>query len=159
MKGKKCLSGIKELQCRKHNSGRNPNSVPTTGWKQGFCLFCFYEKKEKNTWKEEKSSYWCWQAEPLLAIHDWLLILPSERRSIIISPCDQDVCFPADFTHNCLWNNCGLSQSQGLAQSKVSQNKVSNAVPLEWPLWLQFKMVLFMSFFFFFLNSFKIENF
>lgn len=73
-----------------------------------------------------------------MAILDWLLILSSDRKCIIISPCDQNVCLPADFSNN-YKTTCGVAQSKGLAQSK----KMNKAVPLVWLLQLHFKMFHF----------------
>lgn len=70
------------------------------------------EKKRNNYMKRRKNSYWGWQAELLLSTYDWLLILSLNRKSIIISPCGQDVFFPAGFTNNCLEDNHGLAQSE-----------------------------------------------
>lgn len=59
-------------------------------------------------------------------------------------------------THQSLWPGCPLScwlhrnylwHHCGVAQSRVSRNKTSNALPQERLLWLHFKMIPFVSFF------------
>lgn len=106
------------------DSGRNPYSVLIIGRKLGGFM-------RKKVITRKKKSDWCWTT---LGYTEGLLILSSDRSAT--SPCDQDICLPADFTNNC-----------DKAQSEVSRNKMTNAVPLEWLLWRYFKMAPFMSFF------------
>ena len=51
-----------------------------------------------------------------LAVHGWLSILTSERESMIISLCGQDVFLPVNYTNSCWEGNVDLTQSKGLAQ-------------------------------------------
>lgn len=58
------------------------------------------EKERDNYIKRRKNSYRCRQAELLLTMHDWLLILSSDGEPITNSPCNRDVHFPDNFTNS-----------------------------------------------------------
>lgn len=53
----------------------------------------FYEKNEGNNYMNRRKKSICLKLSHSLAIHGWLLILSSERESINISSCGQDVSF------------------------------------------------------------------
>lgn len=113
--------GSKNCSLESTDSKTNQNSVLATGWGQGV----FMKKgKELITWID---FYWC--ANELscsLAAQGWLLTLSSDKESIILSPCGQNVCFPADFTNSC------SADTLGLAQCKGSRSQVDEAASLEW---------------------------
>lgn len=107
-----------------------------------------YEKRKSDiTWTEE-ISIGSVRLSYSLAIHDWSLILSPNREFLDIHPCGQGISFAVSLTHSCVEDNADSAQFKGLApfkQSRVSRSKTHRSVPLEWLLWLHFKMPQLMS--------------
>lgn len=64
-------------------------------------------------------------------IYGWLLILSSDKESIITNHCGQNIHFPVGFTNSCLKENIGLAQSKGLVQIKQPEfSRLNKTIPL-----------------------------